>query len=128
MLDTLVSERQQKGRTAYLSGCMAEASVEAAYLRDGCELRNNRWRGQAGEIDLIFQQGDELVFVEVKKSASHDRAALRLGRRQMDRICLAAQEYTERYHPGQPMAMRFDAALVDNFGRIKLLRGAFGMN
>ncbi len=87
-----------------------------------------RWRGQAGEIDLIVRDGADIVFVEVKKSSTHALAAHRLDRRQMDRICLAALEYAEGIDGGRPIGMRFDAALVDDLGRIDIIRNAFGMN
>lgn len=87
-----------------------------------------RWRGPAGEIDLIFRDGDELIFVEVKKSSSHALAASRLDRRQMDRICLSALDYADRIGSGRAVPMRFDAALVDGHGRVDIIRNAFGMN
>lgn len=109
-----------------MAGRLAEESVAAAYEAAGCRILQSRWRGQAGEIDLILRDGDDLVFVEVKKSASHAAAALRLDRRQMDRICLAALEYVGDQAPGRAPIMRFDAALVDGQGRVDIIRNAFG--
>lgn len=120
--------RRQRGRLACRSGRMAEEAVALRYEARGCDLLESRWRGPAGEIDLIVRDGDELVFVEVKKSATHDLAALRLDRRQMDRICLSALDYAGRLEGGRPLAMRFDAALVDDLGRIDVIENAFGMN
>lgn len=120
--------RQQRGRLACLAGRLAEEAVAARYEMAGCDVLETRWRGPAGEIDLIVQDGDELVFVEVKKSTSHDLAAQRLDRRQMDRICLSALDYAGRVAGGRPVAMRFDAALVDELGRIDVIQNAFGMS
>lgn len=119
--------RRRRGRLADLSGRMAENSVTLKYQDGGAELLASRWRGLAGEIDLILREGDCLVFVEVKKSSSHAMAAQRLDRRQMDRICLAALEYVDRHGNGLS-EMRFDAALVDDMGRIDVIPNAFGMN
>lgn len=119
--------RRRRGRLANLSGRMAEDSVTLTYQRAGAVLLASRWRGLAGEIDLILREGDCLVFVEVKKSCSHAMAAQRLDRRQMDRICLAALEYVDRHGNGLS-EMRFDAALVDDMGRIDVIANAFGMN
>lgn len=118
--------RRQRGRIAALSGMMAEESVQRAYLRQGADLRASRWRGRAGEIDLIFRDGDDLVFVEVKKAATHARAAERLQPAQMRRICHAACEYCETAGLGSDMSMRFDVALVDQAGRVELIPNAFG--
>lgn len=120
--------RRQRGRLACLSGRMAEETVSQRYENRGCDLLERRWRGPAGEIDLIFRDGAELVFVEVKKSSTHDLAAQRLDRRQMDRICLSALDYAGRLDGGRPVAMRFDAALVDDFGRVDVIENAFGLN
>ncbi len=38
---------------AYWAGVAAEAAVERTYLARGAQLLQRRWRGKAGEIDLI---------------------------------------------------------------------------
>lgn len=119
--------RARRGRMACLSGQMAEESVLRCYEAMGCQVLEQRWRGQGGEIDLIIRDGDDLVFVEVKASATHAAAAERLQRRQMDRICLSALEYADRLGGGST-GMRFDAALVDAAGRVELIHNAFGAN
>ena len=39
----------------------------------------HRWRRGTGEIDLIFADGNGLIFTEVKKSHSHEAALRSLG-------------------------------------------------
>lgn len=122
----VVGRRQRRGRVAHLSGLMAEDGVQRHYIATGARLLASRWRGQAGEIDLVFTQDHELIFVEVKKSESHALAAQRLSAGQMRRICLAACEFCEgRGHDGLT-PMRFDVALVDAHGRIDVIANAFG--
>ncbi|MDO5619937.1 MAG: YraN family protein [Paracoccus sp. (in: a-proteobacteria)] len=120
--------RSRRGALACLSGAMAEDSVAARYQAAGADLLARRWRGRAGEIDLIVQQDDCVIFVEVKKSRTHELAALRLDRRQMDRICGAALEYCGTLPLGSLTEMRFDVALVDETGRIDVIENAFGEN
>ena len=122
------SARVARGISAYASGQAAEARVAELYAGRGCEILERRWRSAAGEIDLILRDGDAVVFVEVKKSGTHDLAAQRLSRRQMDRICMAALLYTERFPTGSLTEMRFDAALVDACGRVDIIENAFGAN
>ena len=119
-------QRHDRGRLAYLSGQFAEDSV-ARYLeaRD-LQIVARRWRGKAGEIDLICRQGACHVFVEVKQAATHADAALRLGRAQQQRICLAALEYCDQLGIGSDVEMRFDLVTVDALGRIEQLENAFG--
>ena len=116
--------RKLRGQMAYLSGLAAEDQVVADYLRRGYALAEARWRGKAGEIDLIFRDGAGFVFVEVKKSSSYDRALEALTHRQVDRIMLAGQEYLGFCGAGQLTNMRFDVALVDRHGQIKVLEAA----
>ena len=69
--------RQLRGRTSYHAGCAAEDGVAAEYERQGCTILRRRWRGRAGEIDLIAEKDGALIFVEVKKSRSFAAAAAR---------------------------------------------------
>ncbi|WP_116134934.1 YraN family protein [Tropicimonas sp. IMCC34043] len=114
------------GSVSYHGGLRAEEIVERHYARNGHPVSDRRWRGASGEIDLVVQDGDGLVFVEVKKSRDFARAAERLTLRQMRRICGAASEYLGRMPLGQLTIVRFDVALVDSVGRIEVLENAFG--
>lgn len=118
--------RRQRGRIAYASGAMAEDAVLHQYLRQGAELLVSRWRGGGAEIDLILRHGEDILFVEVKKAATHALAAERLGRAQMDRICLAAGCFCHKTGLSPLTPMRFDAALVDGQGRVEIIPNAFG--
>jgi len=120
--------RAARGAVAFHAGRAAEDIVARSYERRGAHLARRRWRGLSGEIDLILQEGATTVFVEVKKAASFDQAALRLSRRQMDRICMAAQEYMDTLPGGMLNLMRFDMALVDGKGAVQVMENAFGEN
>lgn len=121
------ASRQAKGAVACSAGRMGEDSVCRDYLARGYVLVESRWRGASGEIDLILRKGEEFVFVEVKKSALHARAAERIDRRQIDRICNAALEFCAGLASGMLTLMRFDAALVDQVGRVEIIENAFAM-
>ncbi len=119
-------QRRARGRTNHIAGLMAEDSVVRLYEARGLTVLSQRWRGKAGEIDVICRDGACLVFVEVKKAASHGDAAWRLGAAQQRRICNAALEYCASQNLGSLTEMRFDAALVDGVGRVEVLENAFG--
>ncbi|PWE51625.1 hypothetical protein DEM26_01275 [Thioclava sp. NG1] len=119
------------GSLSYHSGLAAEEQVMLHYEREGRAVSEHRWRGKyGGEIDLIAREGDTLIFIEVKKSRSHARAAERLSQRQMRRICVSVEEYLMR-HPAPANCnrkVRFDLALVNEIGEIKVVENAyFGM-
>ena len=112
------------GAVSFRSGLSAEERVARRYEEAGCILRARRWRGRAGEIDLVVQDGAVLVFVEVKSAGSHARAAERLSPRQARRVMAAAEEYVAAEPGGSLSEMRFDVALVDGRGRIEIRANA----
>jgi putative endonuclease len=114
-----------RGATAYCAGAAAETIVATQYARGGYPILATRWRGTSGEIDLVAQDGDGIIFIEVKKSRSHAQAAARLTRRQMDRIYGAGSEFLETQPRGQMTDVRFDVALVDDMGRVDVIENAF---
>lgn len=118
-------QKQRRGQTSYYAGVAAEDSVALAYSRSGRPIIASRWRGSSGEIDLVAQDGDGVVFIEVKKSRTHARAASRLTRRQMDRIYGAGSEFLATQPRGQLTDVRFDLALVDDTGRVDVIENAF---
>ncbi len=117
----------KNGERAFRTGLAAEEAVLREYLSRGHVLREHRWRGSGGEVDLIFEHEDGLVFVEVKASDNFAQAAESLSHRQMERIMNAAAEYLGQMPNGQATELRFDVALVDGQGRVDLLEGAFGL-
>lgn len=125
---TADTARQLRGHIAYLSGEAAEAIVARSYERRGLKIAQHRWRGPAGEIDLIVKEGAALVFVEVKKSRTFDRAAERLTAAQMRRIYTSAECYLADMPLGQLTDVRFDVALVNQIGEVRIIENAFGLN
>lgn len=123
-----VQARVARGVAAHASGHAAERLVADRYADRGCAILERCWRSPAGEVDLVLRDGAAVVFVEVKKAETHDLAAQRISRRQMDRICQAALLFTDRLQSGSLTEMRFDAALVDAAGRVEIVENAFGLN
>lgn len=121
-----VGARRLAGQRADLSGRAAEERVTRAYLDNGARLLETRWRGEGGEIDLIFGMGDLLIFVEVKKARSIDAAIRSLRPAQMHRIHAAAAEYLAHTPQGQLSDLRFDLAAMDGAGRVEIIENAFG--
>lgn len=113
------------GARSYHAGLAAEDQVAQLYDRSGRAVCARRWRGSAGEIDLIARDGAELIFIEVKQSKTHAMAAEHLTLRQMARIYNAASEFLAGEPGGQMTEVRFDVALVDAVGRIEVLENAY---
>lgn len=120
-----MTTKQAMGQTSYHAGLAAEEIVAQSYGRSGRPILAKRWRGSAGEIDLVAQNGNGVIFIEVKKSSSHAKAAAHLTRRQMDRIYGAGSEFLATQPRGQLTDVRFDLALVDELGRVSVIENAF---
>ncbi|MFV2035153.1 MAG: YraN family protein [Halocynthiibacter sp.] len=114
------------GATSYHAGLAAEAIVLRHYQALGGHLRARRWRARHAEIDLIVKLGPTLVFVEVKKSRNFESAAMALGNAQMRRIHAAAAEFLAGEPAGQDSEARFDVALVNGQGALRIIENAFG--
>ena len=117
--------RSQRGAASYHAGRCAEEAVARHYQSGGRSIAAARWRCSYGEIDLIARDGDEVIFIEVKQSRSHDAAAQHLSAHQMGRIVNAASVFLGGEPLGQATPVRFDLAMVDGMGRIEVLEGAF---
>ena len=53
-------------KTTYNTGMTGETLAEEYLCSKGMTILTRRYRGADGEIDLVMQDGDILVFVEVK--------------------------------------------------------------
>lgn len=114
------------GLQSYLKGANAEDRIARHYVDQNYCLIATRWRGQAGELDLITKKDGQFVFIEVKSSKSHAKAALSLSVAQRERQMIAAQEFLGTQNLSLDTDMRFDVALVDAAGRFDILHNAFG--
>ncbi len=94
-------------------GRLGERVAKRHLRRMGLKFLTANFRSPRGEIDLVFRDGDCLVFVEVKTRSSEDwtrpAAAVNAGKRR--RLSLAALDYLKRL--GNPPArVRFDIVEV----------------
>ncbi len=112
------------GLASYLQGQSAEDQTLSHYLNTGHRLICRRWRGRAGEIDLVLGKGDDVVFVEVKSSSRLSSAAQNLSRRQIARLLRSAEDCLGHFPRQSLTPMRFDLALVDGAGRLEIHENA----
>lgn len=106
---------------AHFTGAAAEETVARRYCADGGRIRAVRWRCPEGELDLVIDLPDQIVFVEVK--ARRRLAADAITDRQWARIGAAAARYLAAQTDGSK-ACRFDVALMDRHGRLELIENA----
>lgn len=117
--------RSARGLQNYCAGHAAEGAVARHYQDRGIAICAQNWRGITGEIDLIGREGDDVIFVEVKQSRTHDLAASHLSQAQIGRIFATVDEFLAGEPKGLLTDVRIDLALVDGMGRINVIENAF---
>jgi putative endonuclease len=120
-----MSAQFHRGATAHFTGLAAEEAVACQYAAEGGRIRATRWRCPEGELDLVVELPDEIVFVEVKARRAH--AAEAVTPRQWARIGAAAARYLAEATDGA-VSCRFDLALVDRSGRMERIENARGFD
>jgi putative endonuclease len=117
--------RQQTGnRTArQLAGQDGEDRALAHLQQHGLTLVTRNFRCKGGEIDLIMQERDMLVFVEVRQRADarHGGAAASVTGAKQARLIIAAQTFLQRYR--SPPACRLDVVAIEA-GNLSWLKNA----
>lgn len=105
-----LSNRAAKGRRA--------EQVAQEYLSDrGLKLVEQNYRCRRGEIDLIMQHGDTLVFVEVRYRKNNDfgGAMESVTAKKQQKIHTTALHYMQGYNSNTPA--RFDVVAITGSGR-----------
>lgn len=119
------NRRTYRGAMAYHAGLAAEGRIAQDYERRGFAVARQRWRGSAGEIDLIAHDGSGFIFIEVKQSRSFAGAAQRVSAAQRQRIYQCAEEFLGTQPLGSLTDIRFDVALVNARGETQIIENAF---
>lgn len=113
LFDKLRDTRIDKRTDKQLQGQVGEDAALRHLVQQGLTLVIRNFRCKGGEIDLIMQERDALVFVEVRKrvDARHGGAAASVTAAKQARLIIAAQIYLQRYK--MPPACRFDVIAID---------------
>ncbi|HEX2604885.1 MAG TPA: YraN family protein [Oxalicibacterium sp.] len=101
-------------RTAQqIAGQIGEDAALVWLQRHGLTLVERNFRCKGGEIDLVMQDKDVLIFVEVRKRAdiAYGGAAASVTPAKQRRLIVAAQQYLQRYR--MPPACRIDVVAID---------------
>jgi putative endonuclease len=109
------------------AGAQAEQLAAQFLQQNGLKLLQRNYRCRYGEIDLICQQGDTLVFVEVRlrSNAAFGGAAASIDARKQAKLLSSAQHYLTTLPRTPPC--RFDAILLQtaDIHSIEWVKNAF---
>ena len=105
--------------------------IAADYLeQQGYRVRERNFRSQEGEIDIIAEKDDFLVFVEVRtrRSSSFVTPEESLTRSKIERLINLSQSYIQSHHDLPPL-WRIDVVAVEltpggKVSRIELIENA----
>ena len=103
-----MSERGQKGAAAELQA--------VRYLKaQGLRLLDSNWQCRFGEIDLVMQEADTLVFVEVRlrQSQAFGGAAASVDARKRSKLLASAEHYLQQHPLQQKRPCRFDVVALE---------------
>ena len=94
-------------------GEMGEKAAKKHLLKIGLKFLAANFRSERGEIDLIFRDGDCLVFIEVKTRSSEEwsRPAAAVDARKKKLVSQTALDYL-RLLENPPVKIRFDIVEV----------------
>ncbi len=95
----------------------------------GYRLREANFRIRSGEIDLIMEDGDTLVFVEVKyrSAGTYGRGEEHVDRRKQRTIINVAEYYLLREGLYDRCECRFDVVSINGEGLVTHYENAFGL-
>lgn len=126
--------RQHPERAEHLErGELGERLAKAHLTRSGMKFLTANFRSKRGEIDLVFRDGEFLVFVEVKTRSSEvwARPAAAVNARKRRLLSQTALDYL-RLLPEPRVKIRFDVVevLVDGvqLREIRHLRNTFALS
>ncbi len=110
-------------------GKSGENLAVAELERRGYAILARRYRTDRGEIDIVAQDGDTLVFVEVKARASSEfgTAAEAVTRRKQLQVIAMARVYLA-FERREDVPCRFDVVAIDGVGECAIVTvypGAF---
>ncbi|WP_208990960.1 YraN family protein [Pseudovibrio sp. Tun.PSC04-5.I4] len=105
-----------KKQAAYRKGLTAELKAEMLLRQAGWQILERRYKTRQGEIDLIAEQDQTIVFVEVKARRCVEEGLLAITPRSQRRIANAAREWVSLHDDVVGKTLRFDAVILPKCG------------
>ena len=99
-----------------ITGDKAEDQACQFLQEKGLKLKQRNFATKLGEVDLIMQDADSLVFIEVRyrKNSDFGGAAMSITPKKQQRIIKAALAYQKKHAPQS--SMRFDVVAIEGEG------------
>ncbi|MET0357351.1 MAG: YraN family protein [Cellvibrio sp.] len=110
-----------------LTGAIAEERAETFLRQQGLVIHAKNYRCKLGEIDLIMQHADTLVFIEVRLRThqAFANAAESVTVQKQQKIIKTAQYYLQQHHLTDKAHCRFDVVAFSDNGTPEWIKDAF---
>lgn len=105
-----------KKQAAYRKGLTAELKAEMLLRQAGWQILERRYKTKQGEIDLIAERDQTIVFVEVKARRGVEEGLFAITPRSQRRIANAAREWVSLHDDVVGKTLRFDAIILPKCG------------
>lgn len=95
------------------TGQRGEDIAASYFTRRGFHILDRNWRCAVGELDIVMEQGDTLIFVEVRtrRGRRYGTAEESITPAKQARLIELAQSYLQHVQPAHPN-WRIDVAAV----------------
>ena len=114
------------------NGECAERMAKAYLMTQGLQYVASNYQCRAGEIDLIFRQDQQLIFVEVKNRKNHAFGSPleSVTTNKQKKIILAAKHFLVSHNEPSTTLVRFDVIGITNLQpqSIEWIDNAFQLN
>ena len=132
-MDARPSPTLARRRAAFELGRRSEEIAAAFLAARGLRILHRNFRRRFCELDLVAQDGKDLVIVEVRSrsTSAYGGAIASIDSRKKQRVIRAAQMLLQRYKAMARLRVRFDVVLVSyttSPPEIQWIRHAFAMN
>ncbi|HUT40929.1 MAG TPA: YraN family protein [Gammaproteobacteria bacterium] len=105
----------------------AEQHARQHLQAHGLKLLQCNYHSRHGEIDLVMQDRDSVVFVEVRyrRQTRFGSAAESVDRRKQSRLIACAQHYLQTHPHSARLPCRFDVVTINGNDSLEWIRNAF---
>ena len=109
------------------SGQRGEATAAHFLQQRGLRLRERNYACRLGEIDLVMQEDDSLVFVEVRYRSNPTRGdgVESVTAAKQKKLTKAALHYLQRHKLLDRVPCRFDVVAIDAKQHVNWIKDAF---